>query len=252
VLEIENFWKFYGGKPILRDITITIRKGETVGIIGKSGCGKSTLLRHISRLEDASTGEVRGSIRLRGEIDLLRLTEREILRKEIRGKHIGYLFQQSALFDFLNAEENLLWPLRENRLAAEEAMAEKVRKVLERVDLPYDGDFLARTVDTLSGGERKRLALARVLLLDPEFILYDEPTTGCDPPTVTELNKLMIRLKEGTGITAIVTSHDMKSIASVTDRIAMIRDGTICFEGTTREALEDAGVKAFMDGREPE
>lgn len=249
MLEVKNFGKRYDGREILAGVDLTVARGETVALIGKSGCGKSTLLRHIARLEDSSTGPVSGEIRLEG-FDVLRAGERALARRRFRGKKVGMVFQHAALFDFLSVEGNLVWPLREvDRLGPEEARA-RARECLALVELPADERFLARDVPGLSGGERKRVALARTLALRPELVLYDEPTTGLDPPTVNEINALVNRLKRAAGITAVLTSHDMGATLEVADRIAMIRGGRVVFSGPSARALEDEEVRRFMDGKE--
>jgi phospholipid/cholesterol/gamma-HCH transport system ATP-binding protein len=249
MLEVRRFCKRYAGREVLTGVDLDVARGETVALIGKSGCGKSTLLRHIARLEDAGTGPISGEIRLEG-FDVLRAGERALARRRFRGKKVGMVFQHAALFDFLTVEGNLVWPLREiDRLGADEARA-RARECLVLVELPAEDAFLAREVTGLSGGERKRLALARTLALRPELVLYDEPTTGLDPPTVTEVNALLNRLKKKAGITAILTSHDMRATLEVADRIAMIRAGRVVFSGAAASALEDEEVKRFMEGRE--
>src|SRR5207244_3281771 len=125
------------------------------------------------------------------------------------GKKIGMVFQHAALFDFLSVERNITWPLREVDRMAEDAARARAKECLALVDLPADDRFLARDPSSLSGGERKRVSLARTLALKPEVVLYDEPTTGLDPPTTTEITSLINRLKRAAGITAILTSHDM-------------------------------------------
>jgi len=247
VLEVRGFGKRYGRRPVLEGLTLDVRRGETVAVIGKSGCGKSTLLRHVARLEDARTGAVEGEIRLEG-LDVLRASERELGRRRFRGKKVGMLFQHAALFDFITVEQNLTWPLREiDGLDIEAARARAV-ECLRLVEIPTDPAFLARDPASLSGGERKRVALARVLALRPELVLYDEPTTGLDPPTTTEINSLVGRLKRETGVTSLLTSHDMRSTVQVADRIAYLRDGRIAFLGTPEEALADGSVRRFMEG----
>jgi phospholipid/cholesterol/gamma-HCH transport system ATP-binding protein len=247
VLEVRKFGKRYEGRPVLEGIDFDLVRGETLGLIGKSGCGKSTLLRHIARLEDARTGPVSGSIRLDG-VDVLRAGERALARLKFRGKKVGMVFQHSALFDFLTVEGNIVWPLREVEGLSAIAARERARACLALVELPAENGFLRRDVPSLSGGERKRVALARTLALGPEIVLYDEPTTGLDPPAVTEINALMNRLKRQAGVTAILTSHDMRATLEVADRVALIRDGRIAWLGPAREALDVEVVRRFAAG----
>ena len=249
MLEVRNFSKRYAGRTILDGIDLDVARGETVGLIGKSGCGKSTLLRHIARLEDATTGPVSGEIRLEG-LDVLRAREGALARSRFRGKKVGMVFQHAALFDFLSVEGNVTWPLREIDGLTAHAARERARECLGLVELPQDDRFLRRDASSLSGGERKRVALARTIALGPELVLYDEPTTGLDPPTVTEVNALINRLKKSAGITAILTSHDMRATLEVADRIAMIRDGKIAYQGSASDALENEVVRKFMEGHQ--
>ncbi|RME78716.1 MAG: ATP-binding cassette domain-containing protein [Planctomycetota bacterium] len=248
MIDIRNFSKYYDGRKILDSVTLSAEEGETLVIIGKSGCGKSTLLRHIGGLENEETGKIEGEIVIGKDIPITKLKEKEILARNIRGMFVGMLFQNSALFDFLTVEGNLLWPMEENLDISEEEMRNRMIEALGMVDI--SPDFLERDVNTLSGGEKKRVALARALVLEPKIILYDEPTTGLDPPTAFEINKLINRLKKKKKITSVVTTHDMWSAEKVADKIAMIADGKIVFIGTYEEAMENRQVRTFMEGGE--
>ena len=161
---------------------------------------------------------------------------------------MGFLFQDGALFDFLDVEGNILWPLREHRGGEEAALRERCREVLRMVDLEPTGELLRREVSGLSGGERKRVALARCIALEPEILLFDEPTAGLDPPTASGISQLINRLREGGKRTSIVTSHDMESTRKMADRIAWIQDGSVVFQGTFDEALADPKVRGFVKG----
>jgi phospholipid/cholesterol/gamma-HCH transport system ATP-binding protein len=247
VLEVRGFSKRYAGRAVLVGVDLDVGRGETVAIIGKSGCGKSTLLRHVARLEDARTGPVAGEIRLEGR-DILRASERALARDRIRGKKIGMVFQHPALFDFLSVERNLAWPLVEVERLEARAARERAKECLALVDLPTDDRFLRRDPMSLSGGERKRVSLARTLALRPEVVLYDEPTTGLDPPTTQEVVALVNRLKKAAGITAVLTPHDMAATLGCADRIVMIRDARVVFSGSAAGAAADAEVKRFMAG----
>jgi phospholipid/cholesterol/gamma-HCH transport system ATP-binding protein len=247
VLEVRGFSKRYGARAVLVGVDLAVNKGETLAVIGKSGCGKSTLLRHMATLEDARTGPVSGEIRLEGR-DLLGMSERAFVAERIRGKKIGMVFQAPALFDFLSVERNVTWPLIEVDGFDKPDATARAKECLALVDLPTDDRFLARDPAGLSGGERKRVSLARTLALRPEVVLYDEPTTGLDPPTTGEVVALVNRLKERAGITAVLTSHDMSATLRCADRIAMIRDARVVFSGTAAEAEKDAEVRRFMHG----
>lgn len=247
MLEVRGFSKRYAGRAVLVGVDLAVARGETVGLIGKSGCGKSTLLRHIARLEGPATGPIAGEIVVDG-IDVLRASERALARVGFRGKKVGMVFQHAALFDFLSVEGNIAWPLREVDGLDPAAARARARECLALVELPGDERFLRREASSLSGGERKRVALARTLALRPELVLYDEPTTGLDPPAVTEINALLNRLKRAAGITAILTSHDMRATLEVADRIAYLRDGRLVFSGTAEAAAGNEDVRRFMKG----
>lgn len=247
ILEVKGFSKRYGGRAVLIGIDLHVAHGETVAVIGKSGCGKSTLLRHIAKLEDDSTGPVSGEILLEGR-DILRVSERTLGRERIRGKKVGMVFQHAALFDFLSVERNITWPLKEIDGIVGDAARARAKECLGLVDLPTDDRFLARDPSGLSGGERKRVSLARTLSLRPEVVLYDEPTTGLDPPTTSEITSLINRLKRSAKITAVMTSHDMAATLVCADRIAMIRDGRLVFDGPAAEASDNPEVRRFMAG----
>ena len=248
MIRIEGFSKWYGERKVLSDVSLHVREGETVAVIGRSGCGKSTLLRHVAGLEDTSTGRVEGRILLLGETEISRLSEREVQRRKIRGCQVGLLFQDGALFDFLDVEGNILWPLQQHRRGTDDALRKQVREVLRQVEIEADEGFLRRDVADLSGGERKRVALARCLALSPRIMLFDEPTTGLDPPTASGISALLNRLKGTGSLTSIVTSHDMESARKVADRIVWIRDGRVVFEGTFEEAMADSDVREFIEG----
>lgn len=248
MIDIKNFSKYYGGQLILNDINLFCPQGQTLVIIGKSGCGKSTLLRHIAGLENDETGKVQGFITLNGTVAITKMKERKIIKQGIRGCFVGMLFQNSALFDFLDVAENLQWSMEENLDMTAGERKEKIIEALNMIDI--DESFLERDVNTLSGGERKRVALARALVMEPKIILYDEPTTGLDPPTAYEINKLINRLKEKKGITSVVTTHDMWSAEKVADKIAMIAHRDLVFTGTYEEAFQNPQVKIFMEGGE--
>jgi ABC-type transporter Mla maintaining outer membrane lipid asymmetry ATPase subunit MlaF len=256
LIEVEQFGKDYGSRPLLRGISFDVARGEMVGLIGKSACGKSTVLRHLACLEGRETGEIYGKMHLNlgllnggggSRLDLLRLPESLIRRQGIRGRIIGMVFQHDTLFDFLSVGSNLEWPLKEATSLDWRERRSKVAAVLELVDMPTDQPFLNRPVTRLSGGERRRLALARTLALDPAIMLYDEPTTGLDPPTVREVTTVMNRFKEQ-GLTGIITSHDMATVRAVADRVGMVRDGGLAFFGPAAEAEREPLLKAFMAG----
>lgn len=248
MIRIEGFSKWYGDRQVLSEIALQVERGETVGVIGKSGCGKSTLLRHIAGLEDDSTGPVGGRITLFDDTEMTSLSEKSIQARRIRGPRVGLLFQDGALFDFLDVEGNVLWPLRHHRREKESILRERALETFRMVGLEPEAAFLRRDVRGLSGGERKRVALARCLALDPEIVLYDEPTAGLDPPTAAGISALLNDLKGRGDQTSVITSHDMESTRRVADRIAWMRDGQVMFLGTYDEALQDPTVREFIEG----
>lgn len=248
MIRVTGFSKWYGDRQVLQEISLEVNKGETLAIMGKSGCGKSTLLRHIAGLEDGSTGRLSGRIRLFDDIELSRLSERQIQRRQIRGLQVGLLFQDGALFDFLDVEGNILWPMREHSRDSLPRLRERLREAMAMVELDADEAFLRRDVSSLSGGERKRVALARCLGLRPPIVLFDEPTAGLDPPTAAGISDLLNRLRERGEMTSVVTSHDMDSIKRVADRILWIREGRDVFQGTPEEAQGDPRVREYMEG----
>ncbi len=247
MIEVSNFCKYYGERPVLSNVTITVPASQTVVVIGKSGCGKSTLLKHIACLEDHSTGPVEGTIRLFGTLEVTSMKESDIRKHHLRGPLVGLVFQNCALFDSLTVRENILWAARETgRLQPEEEEA-KLRDVCDMVEIEPTGKFLDRPVDHLSGGEKKRVALARALILEPRVILYDEPTANLDPPTVAEIIQLINRLKRMKGITSLVATHDMTAARQIADRVAMISEGIKIFEGTFEDAHKDPEIRKFVE-----
>ena len=229
--------KSFGAKSVLRGLSLDVFAGETLVVLGGSGSGKSVLLKHMNALIRPDAGEVEV-----GGAALGRLDEEALV--PVR-RNVAMLFQQGALFDSLTVGENVAYPLREHRVLPPDAIPARVRELLAVVDLPGTERLMPAE---LSGGMRKRAALARALVLEPRALLYDEPTTGLDPPTTTEITTLVNRLKTAAGITAVLTSHDMAATLRVADRIAMIRDSRVVFQGTPAEAEKDGEVQRFMRG----
>jgi phospholipid/cholesterol/gamma-HCH transport system ATP-binding protein len=209
-------------------------------VIGESGAGKSVLLSHIVRLIKPDRGE----IYFRGRrID--NMSERDL--SEIRPR-FGFLFQQSALFDSMTVGENVAFPVAEHTKKSRREIDKTVREKLAMVGL--DGTQNKWPAE-LSGGQKKRVALARAIALDPELILYDEPTTGLDPPRADEINELILKLKRELGVTSVVVTHDMASALKVADRIVMLYRGGFIFDGTPQsiESCDDERVRCFVEGR---
>ena len=214
MISIRNITKNFGGKNVLNGLSLEIPRGETLVIMGQSGCGKSVLLKIITGLMSADSGEVwfDGT-----EISKLKRKKMNLLRRKI-----GMLFQSAALFDSMTVAENVAFMLDQHTNLDKQEMRKVVDEKLSLVDLEGVQDL--RPAE-LSGGMRKRVGLARALAFDPEVILYDEPTTGLDPVTCTEINQLIGDLHERLQVTSVVVTHDMHSAFSVATRMAMIHEG---------------------------
>jgi phospholipid/cholesterol/gamma-HCH transport system ATP-binding protein len=224
-VEFHDVFKSYGRKQVLRGATMKVYRGEVLVILGGSGTGKSVTLRHMLGLEAPDAGKV-----LVEEEDITELPEEELYR--IR-KKFGMLFQSGALFDSMTVFENVAFPLREHTDLSEEEITRSVREKLELVNLPHSEHLMP--VD-LSGGMRKRVGLARSIVLDPKVILYDEPTTGLDPITAQTINELIIDLQSKLNVTSVVVTHDIHSAFSVGDRIAFLHQGVFEWVGSMEEA----------------
>ncbi len=231
--------KAFGERVILDSLDLTVNEGETVVVIGASGSGKSVMLKSIVRLLeiDAGTIEVDGAA-----VGALELHDLHELRRRI-----GYVFQFAALFDSMTVFDNVAMGLRRAHMPEAE-IAERVRESLHRVEM--DG-FEDRLPAQISGGQRKRVGLARAIATRPKYLLYDEPTTGLDPVTTTVIDRLVQRMSEELGVTSIVVTHDMTSAYRIGDRVAMLHAGRIRQVGTPDEirATRDPVVKGFIEGR---
>ncbi len=221
--------KAYGTKHVLRGATLDVYRGEVLVILGGSGTGKSVTLRHMLGLERPDSGRV-----MVEEEDITELPEEELYRVR---KKFGMLFQSGALFDSMNVFENVAFPLREHTDMKEEEIARAVREKLELVNLP--GTEHLMPVD-LSGGMRKRVGLARSIVLDPKAILYDEPTTGLDPITSQTINELIVDLQSKLNVTSVVVTHDIHSAFFVGDRIAFLNQGVFEWVGTMEAARDSS------------
>jgi phospholipid/cholesterol/gamma-HCH transport system ATP-binding protein len=226
-VEFRDVSKAYGPKEVLRGANLKVFRGEVLVILGGSGTGKSVTLRHMLGLEAPDDGRV-----IVEEEDITDFPEEELYRVR---KKFGMLFQSGALFDSMTVFENIAFPLREHTDMAQEEIARAVREKLELVNLP-DTEHLM-PVD-LSGGMRKRVGLARSIVLDPKMILYDEPTTGLDPITAQKINEMIIDLQSKLNVTSVVVTHDIQSAFSVGDRIAFLNDGHFEWVGAIEEARD--------------
>ncbi len=239
MIDIQHLRKYFNGRPVLRDVNLYLERGETVAVIGRSGCGKSVLLKHVVGLIRPDSGKV-----IVDGVDVFSLGERELSTFRRR---FGVLFQGGALLDSLTVGENIALPLREHTNLSEDDVRERVSEKLSIVGLPGIEDMMP---SELSGGMKKRVALARALIMEPEIILYDEPTTGLDPIMSAIITKLICDLKEEFSITSIVVTHDMTSAVKVADRIAMLHRGVIIFDGEPEEvgSSTDPVVHQFVNG----
>jgi phospholipid/cholesterol/gamma-HCH transport system ATP-binding protein len=249
VISVQHIYKSYGNKLVLKDITFDVYKGETLVIIGKSGTGKSQILRHIIGLIKPD----RGDILVQG-ISVVKCSKEELA--SIR-KHMGMVFQENALFDSMTVEENIAFPLREALHLPYDEIDRRINQTLEMVDLsPYD--IRKKFTSALSGGMKKRVAIARTIAMRPDILLYDEPTTGLDPVTSDKISNIIKSMQNKMNVTSIVVTHDMKSARTIADRIIFIdklADDTgaeVFFIGTIEEmdikAQKDGRLKSFIEG----
>lgn len=238
-IQAVNVTKRFGDRTILNGLSLEIYKGETFVIMGGSGCGKSTFLRHLigALKPDVGTVSVLGR-------DIAKLSEDEL---DIVKKRIGMSFQSSALFDSMTVGENVSLPLREHTKLDRSVIDIVVKMKLEMVGLRGFEDLMP---SQLSGGMRKRVGLARAIAMDPEIVFYDEPTAGLDPIVAGVIDKLILDLSKKLAITSIVVTHDMKSVFSIADRIAMLYEGKVLEVGTPDAIRKSANplVQQFVAG----
>ncbi|MCK6482545.1 MAG: ABC transporter ATP-binding protein [Phycisphaerae bacterium] len=243
IIELRDVWKRFGRLEVLRGLSLRLEPGHTTVVIGESGTGKSVLLKHLVGLLRPDGGEVYFHGR---RID----TMSEIELVDVR-RRFGFLFQGGALFDSLTVAENVAFPLVEH---GRKPPAEIERIVEERLRMVGLDGLQARKPAQLSGGQKKRVALARAIALDPEVVLYDEPTTGLDPVRSDVINELILRLKQRLNVTGIVVTHDMTSAYKVADRIILLHEGRIVADGPPElfRTSTDPQVRRFVDGRADE
>jgi len=235
IIEIRDLHKSYEGLKVLQGVDLDIRRGETITILGGSGTGKSVLLKLITGLEKPDKGLIRIEKK-----DITPLKEDELV--PFRRK-IGMLFQGAALFDSLSAGENVAYPIREHFRLPEEEVQRIVREKLRLVGLDGVEDKMPAE---LSGGMKKRVGLARSIAIDPEIILYDEPTTGLDPANTERINQLIVELQRALKVTSIVVTHDLASAYQITDRLALLHQGRIAMKGTKKE-FKTSAIKEVQD-----
>jgi phospholipid/cholesterol/gamma-HCH transport system ATP-binding protein len=236
IIEIIDLKKSFGSNHVLRGFNLNVKKGEIVAILGRSGSGKSVLIKCMVALISPDSG----TLNVFGK-NILSLN-RKLLDK-MRSR-IGFLFQSNALYDSMTVQENLEFPLRKQKIQKEE-LNRRCLEVLTSVSLPLTGNLLP---SELSGGMKKRIGLARTMILNPEIILYDEPTTGLDPITAGEISDLMIQMNEKHETTSIIISHDIACIKKTAHRIVVLIDGKNHAEGTYDELAKsnDQLVSAFF------
>ncbi|HEX6135982.1 MAG TPA: ABC transporter ATP-binding protein [Longimicrobiales bacterium] len=238
-IELRHVRKAFGSRVILDDVSLTVQEGETLAVIGYSGVGKSVLLKSIVRLLEPDAGDVF----VDGE-DVRAMARDQLY--ELR-RRVGYVFQFAALFDSMTVFDNVAMGLRRMRMPEPE-IAGRVEESLGLVEMSgYDDRLPAQ----LSGGQRKRVGLARALATRPKYVLYDEPTTGLDPVTTSVIDGLIMKTARELRVTGVVVTHDMKSAYRIADRIAMLNEGGIRFVGTPTEIqhTEDRVVRGFIEGR---
>jgi phospholipid/cholesterol/gamma-HCH transport system ATP-binding protein len=248
IITLEQVSVQFGAQRVLHNIDLGIAAARTVVVIGESGCGKTVLLKLIIGLLRPATGQVVFDGR-----NLAGLPEAELTRQRLR---FGFLFQNAALFDSLSVYDNVAFGLRAQRRYPEPEIREVVRQRLQEVGMPLSA--IDKKPAELSGGMRKRVGLARALALDPEVMLYDEPTTGLDPIMTDVINELILQTRRQRPVTSIVVTHDMKTVQKVADRVVMFYplarlgpgDKQILFDGTPQElaACADPRVRQFVEG----
>ena len=238
VVEMEHLRKSFGNNHVLRDINLVIRKGETLAILGQSGTGKSVLIKCIVGLVEIDDGKL---FILGQNISGLKYSEMIEIQKKI-----GFLFQSGALYDSMSVRENLEFPLRRQiRSIPKEKIESLVKEALQDVGLV---EAIDKAPSELSGGMRKRLGLARTLILKPEIMLYDEPTTGLDPITSKEISKLILEVQRKYDTTSIIITHDIECVKLTADRILVLKNGICAAEGTYNELEKSADpwIRSFF------
>ena len=238
VVAIEDLHKSFGSQKVLNGISLAVKRGETLAVLGRSGTGKSVLLRLIIGLEKPDSG----SVRIHGQ-DIAGLALDQL--GEIR-KKMGFLFQHAALYDSLTVEQNVAFPLQHHKKTMSTSeKASRVRQLLAEVGM--EGD-LAKMPSDISGGMQKRVGLARALALEPDILLLDEPTAGLDPISAAEIDDLVLKLQQEHHMASIVVTHDLHSAKAIADRLALLNEGNVVIEGNFEELQksDDEFVREFL------
>lgn len=248
IIEARDLTVRFGRQTVLREIELAIPQGQTVVVIGESGCGKTVLLKSIIGLVKPTSGEV-----VFDGKNLAALTEKELTEQRMR---FGFVFQQAALFDSMTVAQNIAFPLKEHSRRSDDEVRRRVLELLAEVGLPEN--VVTKRPAELSGGMRKRVGLARALALNPEIVLYDEPTTGLDPIMSDVINELILRTRKSHPVTSIVVTHDMNTAKKVADRVVMLypvarlrkEESQIIFNGPPEELerTRDRRVTQFVRG----
>ena len=248
LIKLDQVSVIFGNQHVLRDISMGVERGQTLVVIGESGCGKTVLLKLIIGL----LGPTKGRVAFDGKV-LTELGDRELTKQRLR---FGFLFQGAALFDSMSVFENVAFSLRENGRIPDAEIRDRVRQRLQEVGLPVEVE--GKKPAELSGGMKKRVGLARALAVEPEVMLYDEPTTGLDPIMSDVINELILQTRQRRPITSIVVTHDMKTAQKVADRVVMLYplprlkpdEPQILFNGTPAELQRcaDPRVRQFVEG----
>ena len=242
VIVINELHKSFGQQKVLNGLNLRVAPSETVAVLGRSGTGKSVLLKLLIGLQKADSG----SICIHGQ-DVSNFSTKQW--NEIRVK-IGFLFQQAALYDSLTIEENVTFPLARHTSLSEDERRQKARELLTSVGMSEQD--LGKAPTEISGGMQKRVGLARALALDPDILLFDEPTAGLDPITAAEIGRLILEMKEKRKMTSVLVTHDVRGAKSFSDRLVLMRDGKIVMEGDYEEfeKSRDEFIARFMKGEE--
>jgi phospholipid/cholesterol/gamma-HCH transport system ATP-binding protein len=237
MIKVEHLVKSFAGQRVLDDVNLTVERGELVAVMGESGSGKTVFLQHLIGLLTPDSGKVE----IEGK-NIVGLSERELLRLR---KNMGYLFQEGALYDFMNVFENLAFPLQEHTDLKKKEIAVKVRQALSEVGLSDAGE---KFPSQLSGGMKKRAALARAVILGSHILFCDEPTSGLDPTRSRDISDLIRGISRKYNSTTVITSHDIENSFRIADRLAIIHDGKIVAFGKRQEleSSSNSAVRKFL------